>query len=283
MGMINLLNGDTQAKPENVQPTPQPEPAQAQPPENANEQPEGESGAEEQKFAGRFNSVEELERGYEQLNSQQGKAGNELGTLQTQIAEQNRQMSEMIANQNQQAQQAQQQQPVRDLESERMTIGSQMDNGDISIPEGLAQLRKIDALENQDAMSGQIQEMQANFTQELEARDQDAQATRFHEQNPEFAQMQQQGVFEQIKANNEFINDDFQAFLAHKSEQEYIRGKDEAATEIKGSAPAGDVASNAGSQMRTEQPVAPVGRQTDADNLSSGLAALEKAGFNQMR
>lgn len=279
MGMINLLNGDAQpeTQAENAQAPAQPAPAQP-PVDNANEQAGGgNSGEEAQKFAGRFNSVEELERGYEQLNSQQGRTGNEMGTLQTQLTEQNRQMAELIANQNQQAQE-----PARDLESERMAIGTQMDDGDISIPEGLAQLRKIDAVENESLMQGQMQQMQEGFQTELANRDQDASALRFHQANPEFAQLQQSGALEQIKSENEFINDDYQAFLTHKATLAYTQGKDEAATEIAGSTPAADVASTAGSQMRTETPAVNNGRpMTDSENLDSGLAALDAIGFNK--
>jgi len=271
MTMVNLLNGDAQPDlAENAQ-APQ-APVQEKVPENTDG---GESKAEDRKYAGRFNSIEELEKGYDALNSQQGSRGNELGALQTQITEQNRQMAELISNQSQQPQA-----PQRDLESERMAIGTQMDDGDLSIPEGLAQLRKLDALENEGVMQGQMQQMQDTFNQQLAERDQDVVTNRFHEANPDFLQLQQSGELQKVIDTNEFIGDEYQAYLTLQAQNAFTKGKDEAASEIDGSAPAAAVSSNAGSQMRNETPAQPQGRMTDANNLESGLAALEKAGFS---
>lgn len=279
--MINLLNGDSQPSlDENVdngQPV-QPEQVQETPDNTADD---GSQTTEEKLLAGRFKTVEELEKGYGELNSQQGQQGNELGALQTQIAEQNRQMAELIASQNNQQQQAQQEPQQVDFETERAKIGAKMDEGELSIPDGLAQLRKIDAVETDQRVQGMLAQVQDGFTQQLAERDQETVANRFHEKNPEFGKLQQSGVLQQIIAEDEFIQDDFQAYLKYQANQAYVKGKDEAANEIAGSAPAGDVVSNAGSQIRNEAPAAPGRKLNDAEMLDSGLAALKATGFQQ--
>ena len=101
-------------------------------PETAPVTPIEDNVTEEQtpkQFAGRFNSVEDLEKGYEALNSQQGKAGQEMGELRTQMTEQSTQMAELLSQQ-----QKSNQQPANDYEAMQADLADKYESGDIDFP-----------------------------------------------------------------------------------------------------------------------------------------------------
>ncbi len=266
MALVNTLEQSAPQPVDNATVTEQP-PAQVEP-ENA--QVEEQTPA---KLAGRFNSVEELEAGYDALNKQQGSVGQELGALRTQLADQNTAMQNMMS---------QPEQPATDYNAMRGQLAEQIDNGDMTLAQGLLEIRKVDAQEMAEDSAKNQESVLADATQkfqdELASRDEQALSTRFHEQNPEFAKLQDSGVFENIRNQNEFIMDDYQAYLQYQATQAFDNGKNEATKEIEGSAPASNVASSPGSAMKNETPVSNGRSLNKGEMLTSGIEAWNNAG-----
>jgi hypothetical protein len=232
-------------------------------------------------YAGKYKSVEDLEKGYENLQKVQGQTGQKMDT----IAQQNQQLIERLSAM-EQAQQAAQQAAVQpempDFATMRTEIARKMDDGDLSFAEGLQQIRGIDAEEQQLIAQSQQQQIltaaEQKLQQELAARDEQAMVTAFHKDNPDFAGLQESGAFEQIKASNPYINDDYQAYLAYKAEKAFDEGKNAAVKEVAGSAPAAEVAANPGTAMKNETPAPRTRSATPAELLQSGLDAWNNAG-----
>lgn len=232
--------------------------------------------APSKQFAGRFNSVEDLEAGYDSLMSQQGRAGQELGDLRAQLTTQGEQMQQLLD-----AQSTANQAPETDYDAARAGIATQIDDGDMTFAEGLLEIRKVDAMEmaEQNAQSQEqiLSQAQQQYQTELQTRDEQQLAKRFHDANPDFAALQQSGELQKILEGNEFLSDDYQAYLQYQASQAFDKGKSEAANEISGSAPAGNVASSPGSAIKTETPANAGRSATKSELLQSGLAAWNNA------
>jgi hypothetical protein len=227
---------------------------------------------ENAKLAGKFNNIQELEKGYQNLERMHGQTAQQMGD----ISAQNQALMQKMA-----ALEQMQQKPTVDYDGMRAKIGKQMDDGEITYAQGLQQVRAIDAQEQQERLQQVQQETlaatQQQFQQELAARDEQRIVDDFIRENPEFPELQQTGVLEEIKANDRFINDDYQAYLAYKAQRAFDEGKDAAVKEVAGSEPAANIASSPGSAMKNETP-AGAGKPTRAEMLQSGLEAWKSAG-----
>lgn len=226
------------------------------------------------KLAGKFNSVEELEKSYANLEKMHGGTAQQLGDLQAQNQEMVGRLSAFEQMQQQQAQ------PQTDYMAMKTDIARKMDDGSIDNVEGMRQLMDIAAQEQQETVQKVQQETiaqtQQQFQQELAARDQEREVADFHRENPQFAQLQSTGVFEDIKAADRFVNDDFNAYLVWQRNQAFDQGKNAAVKEVAGSEPAENVASVPGSAMKNETPVDK--KYTKAEIYKGGLEAFENAG-----
>ncbi len=268
--MVNILEQDEQVQPENSQ-APVETPVQ-ETPDNAEAKQE-----ETRQLAGRFNSVEDLEAGYEALNSMQGKTGQEIGELRNQLTQQSDQMNQLLENQQQQNAT-----PATDYDKLRNDIALKMDDGDLTFQDGLGQIRKIDAIEMQERSKASQQEnlfaMQQQYQADLQADRDSKMVNDLHKANPEYAELQTSGALEEIKAGNEFINDDYQAYLSWQAGQAFDRGKNEATNEIAGSEPAKQVTSSPGSTIKNETPVSADRSLNKAEMFQSGLEAWNNSG-----
>ncbi len=236
---------------------------------------------EAQKFAGKYNSVEDLEKGYANLEKMAGGTGQKMDGLQQQNQQLLDRLTSMEQTQQQAAQQQVQQQAAPDYDGMRSAIGKQMDDGDLGFADGLQQIRAIDAEQQSIAAEQQqqanLQATQEQFQAELAQRDEQAMITDFHKDNPDFAQLQESGAFEEIKASNRYVNDDYQAYLTLKASNAFNEGKDAAVKEVAGSQPAESVSASPGSAMKTETKPPMTRSATKTEMLQSGIAAFEGA------
>ena len=174
-------------------------------------EPDNQGAINEQRmFAGRFKSPDELEKSYISLEQKLGKHGEELGMLRGQ----NQQLMEMLKSQQAGQQQAQ---PSAGQEDKIASI--------------VEAYGKLDFLEDPDAASKGanlllqairatkdevMSEAQNKFSSILTEKEAEKLRTRFIEENPDFVEMQNQGVFQSMKTKNP-LHDDFSAYYALKS------------------------------------------------------------------
>ena len=179
-------------------------PAGAMPPE-----PKPEPEPEPVKYAGKFESPDELASAYSELEKKLGEQGQELGTQ--------RAMNQTLLQQLQQGQ-GQAKTPPTEPEAEAIDYDAQMqelmnavEEGDLSIGEALmksaqlsAQIAERNALSKYEEINNQrtLQQTQQHF---LEA-------------NPDFLALQQTGALDSVKKQFPGLHDDFSAYYALKAD-----------------------------------------------------------------
>jgi hypothetical protein len=182
-------------------------PAGAMPPEP---KPAPEPEQEPVRYAGKFESPEELASAYSELEKKLGEQGQELGTQ--------REMARTLMEQLQQTS-GQAKTPPTEPEAEAIDYDAQMqelmsavEEGDLSIGEALmkssqlsAQMAERNALSKYDEISRQkaLQQTQQQF----------------YQANPDFEQVQASGALEAIKGELPGLHDDFSAYYAYKAQQ----------------------------------------------------------------
>lgn len=241
------------------------------------------------KYAGKYDSVEALEKGYQNLQSLYGQTANDIGGLKGQL----KQMQETIAAGQQQAQQPQQQQPV-DYDKMHRQVVSDFQQGkidEVAMAEQLADI-KTAKLEQQyqGALAQQKEEFSGMLQQELGKRDQQEAYKTFVAQNPDFEILVDNGSLAQVIQDNPFVRDEYEAYHALKAnsaqssleqakQEAFEAGKAEALKQIGGSQPAQEVSGGAGQSVTA--PTAQVnvsGTPGRAELFQSGLAAFRNAG-----
>jgi hypothetical protein len=273
MPMVDILKNDVQdlaeiAASENTSVEPTEVPAEDNTSAEADTQ-------KEKLLAGRFKTQEELEAGYNQLLQQQGNAGQQFDELRNQNADLVNRLSAI----EQQGLQQQQNPNVVDYQSLRDELAAKIDSGDMSPGEGIAKIRAIDEQEREEQANAEKAALQNQyeqyFNEQMAARDEQTAVNAFLKEHPDFTEMQDQGLFEKVKAENQFVNDDYQAYLTLKAEKAFEEGKNVAANEIAGSANATEVASSPGASMKNATPAKQI--FTKSEIRSSGIDAFEKA------
>lgn len=173
----------------------------------AQDQPK-EEPKKEKLYAGKFKSPDDLEKSYSELEKMQGEQGNELGSL--------RKEKEFLMNQLEQMQaQAQKAAPANvdkaaDIQAQLAEISKQVEEGDLSIGEGMIRSAQISA---QMAQDNTMQSVQAMQQQQVI----DASKRSFAEQNPDFFEMQRSGALEDVKNSLPGFHDDVSAYYAKKA------------------------------------------------------------------
>ena len=181
------------------------EPVEAEPEETTIEpDPEPE---EPVLLAGKFKDVDELEKSYSELSTKLGDQGNRLGQAEEERSLLLKQLETM-----QGAAQAAPGEPdkVVAFDQQLEVISQQIEDGELSIGDGMKQTAKVSALMAQDETVKGIkaEQQQSDIDQSRQA---------FTEANPDFFELQASGELELIKAQLPGFHDDVSAYYAAKT------------------------------------------------------------------
>jgi len=230
---------------------------------------------EEKLYAGKFKSPEDMEKSYSELESKLGEQGSRLGESEKQ--------NSVLSSQLEKSQkEPAKEEPKTDFDAMLADVASQMEEGDLSISEGLTKSAQI------SAQMGAAQAVDG-VRQDQERRVVEGSKAQFAEQNPDFFEMQQSGALEEIKSSLPGFHDDVSAFFAHKEqltkatfeeqmEATRVKAFDEGKAEM---AKLADGDKNTQKVLQGGKQANEIGRKTGPLNKSelrdSGLAALQKA------
>lgn len=235
---------ETTAPKESEQKTTQPE-------ETKSEESDG-------KLLGKFKSPEELAASYSELEKVLGRQSAELNHLRNRVEESSAEPDEPPA-------------PPEDFEQARADIEKLIDDGELSVSEGLTKLAAITKQETEYQLEAKF----ADFEQKREAKEQ---YNQFLNNNPEFLDYEEQGLLDAEMQKNP-MHDKFSAFFAVKGKMEaqalYEKGKEEALKLAKGADGTRSVLAKPGGAAR--EPVQPQKGLSDSDKVSGMLAALAAA------
>ena len=231
---------------------------------------------EEALLAGKFKNVGDLEKSYSELSKKIGDQGNRLGEAEREKSFLLTQL-EGLQTQNQEA--PADQGKANDFDEQLSAISQQVEDGDLSIGEGMRQTARISALIAQN-------ETVKGIKQERDAEEIDRSKQIFSESNPDFFEMQQAGVLDEVKGKLPGFHDDISAFYALKAEQSqsmvdtaraegFEAGKAEMAKIAGGDSNTQKVLQSGG--KGAEQIGKKTGPMKPNEIRASGLAALNKA------
>lgn len=238
------------------------------------------------KYAGKYSSVEELEKGYQNLQSMHGQTASELGGMKSQL----QQLQETIAAGQQNNQQAVQ--PV-DYDQMRQQVLEDFNTGKIDEVNMADKLAGIQTAKLDQQYQGVIAEQEGKFTellqQELGKRDQQAAYKDFVSQNPDFETLLADGSLSRVIEENPFVRDEYDAYQAFRAsnaesqiEQEkqkaFEAGQAEALKQIGGSIPSKEVSGGAGQSVVAPTASANTATPGKAEMFQSGLDAFRSAG-----
>lgn len=171
---------------------------------------------EDKVYAGKYKSAEDLEKGYSELEQKLNHQGNELGQLRKQSQELIGQLAQM-----QQQSQNQNQTPApNDMLKNLIDETRGLD----LIDDEQAQQKFVDNISRALQVTAQMSKEDAfnaataKFNEILQERDSQAMTNAFLEQNPDFQELQNQGVFQAMKTKNP-MHDDFSAYHAYKAQE----------------------------------------------------------------
>lgn len=197
-----------------------------------------------------------LAKSHENLQKKYGSHTAEVSAVRQQMAELEKQSKEReIAARNTQ--------PPTDYEKLLNDVAQRLEDGELSDRQALVESNKITrewtkaegAAEKEQLLAQARTEMQGILSQ----KDSEKVVERFHEKNPDFMQLQGEGAFDDLKAEDPLL-DDLAAFWKYKAQTQaqetaaaFEKGKQEALRIKGGSAPAGKVIADAGQSMQTQQ------------------------------
>jgi isochorismate synthase EntC len=252
----------------------------------------GQAAPEEQetapkKYAGKYGSVEELEKGYQNLQSMHGQTASELGGMKSQL----QQLQETIAaGQQQNNQQAAQ--PV-DYDQLRQQVLSDFNNGNIDEVTMADKLAGIQTAKLDQQYQNVLAQQEGKFTellqQELGKRDQQAVYKDFVSQNPDFENLLADGTLSRVIDENPYVRDEYDAYQAFRAsnaesqveqakQEAFEAGKAEALKQIGGSNPSKEVSGGAGQSVVAPTAGEDAATPGKAELFQSGLEAFRSAG-----
>ena len=213
-----------------------------------------------EKLLGKFESPEEMAKSYTDLEQALGRQKSELGDLRKQVAQADDERAAV-----------QEANPPQDFEGARAMIEQKIDEGEMSLTEGLTQLSAL----TQQETAAQMEEKFAAYDEKRTANDQYSQ---FIGSNPDFIEMEESGMLaEEMRGNP--MHDKFSAFHAVKGRMEtqaaYEKGKEEALKIAKGADGTRSVLAKPGGSSRDV--VAPKKGMGEADKVSGMMSALQSA------
>ncbi len=226
------------------------------------------------KFEGK--APEEIMGAYKELEKKLGAQGNELGLLR----QQNQQLLELLAQQKQGGAEGGGQQGSQEatppLEERLSEIARKVEDGEMDMAEAMAEQAKL-IREATLTEAAQIIEQR-----EAERKAEEAIAE-FQRQNPDFLELKQSGVLEEIKQQSPIEHDDFSAYWHYKALQAqklaeeaakegFKEGIDQKAKVVEGMKPAGTVLKGPGTEMKNPPPNR---KYTDEERRQAMLETLK--------
>jgi len=186
----------------------------AEEPEAEGTEPEQQEAQEQpqQKLLGKFNTPEEMAASYAELERKLGEQGNELGTHKQMNQMMLEQLKQYSGQQKTAPTQAEAEEQVVDYDGQLKAMSQAVEAGELSIGEALI---KSNAIAKEQATRQALQEYE-KLNQKKSIEQTKAQ---FLKQNPDFTQLQQGGVLEQVKQELPGLHDDFSAYYALKAKQ----------------------------------------------------------------
>ena len=155
-------------------------------------------------FLGKYKSLEEATKGHADLEAKFGEQSNEKGTLTAE----NKILKSQLDQANKQSDPKQD--TPTDFNAELKAIEKQVDDGDLSVGEGIRKSAAISAQIGEAKAAGSFQKQQEQAVVETSR-------NAFVEQNPEFTALQQSGELEAIKNELPGFHDDVSAFYVHQA------------------------------------------------------------------
>jgi len=238
---------------------------------NAGENEGEETG--EKLLAGKFKTPEEMEQGYTNLEQKLGEQGEEVSTLRKQT----QYLTEQLES-GKQAAQEEGGQAGEDYNAKLQDIQNQIEEGELSVSEGLAKTSEITAAMATDQAMTKFHETQQQ--QAVEASKQ-----KFAEDNPDFFELQKQGELEKVKSQYPGLHDDFSAYFQLKANQEaqaaYERGKQEMAKIAEGDKGTQKVLPGEGSDPQMQEigdNKKPAGESDMKESMLNKLKSYRKGG-----
>ncbi len=240
-------------------------PAGSQPPQEETTETKADNisdnATEPEKLLGKFNSPEEMATSYKELEDTLGRQGSELGNLRKQMEAMNEDKAVVEADTGQ----------VSDFAEMKSVIETKVEEGEISVSEGMSQMAEI----TQQQTAAQMEEKFAAYDEKRSA---EGQYEKFINENPEFLEMEESGALNEVMQQNP-MHDKFSAFYAVKGKAEsdaaYERGKEEALKIAKGADGTKSVLSKPGSNSRDV--TKPQKGMNDSEKVSGMMSALAAA------
>lgn len=205
----------------------------------------------------------DFQKRYEELSKKFGEHSNVVGELRKQNQAMAQQMAEIQAQSAEREKAARNMTPPTDYEKMLTDIADKLENGEISDRDALVQSNKITrewtkaeaAQEKEQLLNQARSEVQSILSQ----KDSDQVVSKFHEKNPDFQELQSQGAFDQLKAEDPLL-DDLSAFWKYKATAAanektaaFEAGKQDALRIKGGSEKAGKVLADPGTSMQNPQ------------------------------
>lgn len=171
--------------------------------------PEGSEGEnkDDKVYAGRFKTPEDMEKSYTELEQKMSEQGDEVGTL--------RKEKETLLGLLEKQQQApnatpEEKQEAEDLTAKLQEISQKVEDGDLTISEGMLQTSQIT---QQIATKNTLASMETMQQQKAF----ESSRAKFAQDNPDFFEMQESGALDEIKGQLPGFHDDISAFYAKKA------------------------------------------------------------------
>lgn len=223
---------------------------------------------------GKYETVEDFEKGHAALNEQYGKQSGEIGELR----KQNQQLTETLLQNKLDAKvevdEAAKAEPPTDYEQMLKDVADGYEKGDLSFEQALQKSNSITADMVQAQSQTQIQDVlsqaKSQFQETLTDRDNQEAVNVFHKDNPDFAEMQQSGAFDEVIAANPMF-DDLTAYYFLNAQRAKEEGMAEQARIASGSDPVKKVLGKPGTSIQAANNNKPMGK---AEMRESMLAAV---------
>jgi hypothetical protein len=225
----------------------------------------------------------DFEKRYSELVKKLGEQGNQLGELRKQNESYAKQMADFQEQSKQKVETARNMPPPTDYEKMLREVAKRYEEGDITYEQSLLESNKItremSKAEAEAEKAALIEQARSEVFNILSAKDNEVQAERWHEQNPDFRTLQETGELEAIKAQDPVLDDVSAYFKAQalKAKEEAAKafelGKAEAMRIAAGSQKAGKVLADPGTSMQQQSKPKP---RTEAELKQSMLAAIKE-------
>lgn len=205
----------------------------------------------------------DYKKSYEELHKKFGEHSNVVGELRKQNQTLAQQMAELQKESKTREEQARNLPPPTDYEQILNDIALKLENGELSEREALVQSNKItrewtkaEAAQEKEALLGQAR---SEIQTILAEKDNEQIVNKFHEQNPDFQTLKEQGAFQPLMAEDPLL-DDLSAYwklqaqtAAQEKAAAFEAGKQEALRIKGGSENAGKVIADPGTSMQNQQ------------------------------